>query len=342
MKQFKNKSIFVTGSCGTVGVEIIDQLLGLSDFSPKEVIGIDNNESSLFFQDQKYLNDARASFFVSDIRDKNDLINKMKGVDIVIHAAALKHVILCEKAPEQAVQTNINGVQNVISAANINDVKVVIFTSSDKAVNPTNVMGTTKLMGERLMTAANSNQRGKGPIFASTRFGNVLGSSGSVVPIFYNQIIKGGPVTLTDKNMTRFVMSVKESVNLVLSSVVNAKGGEVFVTKMPVMRIEDLAMAMIEEVSSADIKILEIGIKPGEKLYEELMNSEEVSRAIELEKFFSILPAFRGVYSDINYNYSKIVTKKVVDPYVSELQNSLTVSEIKKFLNENKLLGEKT
>jgi len=279
---------------------------------------------------------------VSDIRDKNDLINKMKGVDIVIHAAALKHVILCEKAPEQAVQTNINGVQNVISAANINDVKVVIFTSSDKAVNPTNVMGTTKLMGERLMTAANSNQRGKGPIFASTRFGNVLGSSGSVVPIFYNQIIKGGPVTLTDKNMTRFVMSVKESVNLVLSSVVNAKGGEVFVTKMPVMRIEDLAMAMIEEVSSADIKILEIGIKPGEKLYEELMNSEEVSRAIELEKFFSILPAFRGVYSDINYNYSKIVTKKVVDPYVSELQNSLTVSEIKKFLNENKLLGEKT
>ena len=342
MKQFKNKSIFVTGSCGTVGVEIIDQLLGLSDFSLKEVIGIDNNESSLFFQDQKYLNDARASFFVSDIRDKNDLINKMKGVDIVIHAAALKHVILCEKAPEQAVQTNINGVQNVISAANINDVKVVIFTSSDKAVNPTNVMGTTKLMGERLMTAANSNQRGKGPIFASTRFGNVLGSSGSVVPIFYNQIIKGGPVTLTDKNMTRFVMSVKESVNLVLSSVVNAKGGEVFVTKMPVMRIEDLAMAMIEEVSSADIKILEIGIKPGEKLYEELMNSEEVSRAIELEKFFSILPAFRGVYSDINYNYSKIVTKKVVDPYVSELQNSLTVSEIKKFLNENKLLGEKT
>lgn len=341
MKQFKDKSIFVTGSCGTVGTEIIEQLLGLSDFAPKEVIGIDNNESSLFFQDQKYLNDVRASFFVADIRDENDLINKMKGVDIVIHAAALKHVILCERSPEQAVQTNINGVQNIITAANLNKVKVVIFTSSDKAVNPTNVMGTTKLMGERLMTAANSNQRGDGPIFASTRFGNVLGSSGSVVPIFYNQIIKGGPITLTDRNMTRFVMSVKESVKLVLRSVAEAKGGEVFVTKMPVMRIEDLAMAMIKEVSSAEIKILEIGAKPGEKLYEELMNGEEVRRAIELEKFFSILPAFRSVYSDINYNYSKVVTKEVIDPYVSELQKPLTVSEIKNFLYENELLGKK-
>jgi len=341
MKQFKGKSIFVTGSCGTVGEEIIEQLLELTDCSPKEVIGIDNNESSLFFQDQKYLDDARASFFVADIRDKSDLINKMKGVDIVIHAAALKHVILCEKSPEQAVQTNINGVQNIISAANFNMVKVVIFTSSDKAVNPTNVMGTTKLMGERLMTAANSNQRGEGPIFASTRFGNILGSSGSVVPIFYNQIAKGGPITLTDKNMTRFVMSVKESVKLVLKSVVEAKGGEVFVTKMPVMRIKDLAVAMIEEVASVKIKILEIGTKPGEKLYEELMSGEEIRRAVELEQFFSILPAFRSVYSDINYNYSKVITKKVVDPYVSEFQTSLTMPEIKKFLHENSLLGRK-
>jgi FlaA1/EpsC-like NDP-sugar epimerase len=342
MKQFKNKSVFVTGSCGTVGMEIIEQLLGLLDFAPKEVIGIDNNESLLFFQDQKYLNDARASFFVADIRDKSDLINKMKGVDIVIHAAALKHVILCERSPEQAVQTNINGVQNIISAANINKVKMVIFTSSDKAVNPTNVMGTTKLMGERLMTAANSNQRGEGPIFASTRFGNVLGSSGSVFPIFYNQIIKGGPITLTDKNMTRFVMSVKEAVKLVLRSVVEAKGGEVFVTKMPVMRIEDLAIAMIKEVSSAEINILEIGVKPGEKLYEELMNGEEVRRAIELEQFYSILPAFRSVYIDINYNYSQVVTREVVDPYVSKFQKPLTVPEIKKFLNENRLLGKQT
>ena len=338
MKIFDGKIIFVTGSCGTIGTELIVQLLCNAKYNPKEVIGIDNNESALFFQDQQFLDDSRASFFVTDIRDRSELSNRMRGVDIVIHAAALKHVILCERSPEQAVQTNINGVQNVIAAASLNDVEIVIFTSSDKAVNPTNVMGTTKLMGERLMTAANSSKREHGPIFASTRFGNVLGSSGSVIPIFYNQISNGGPVTLTDKNMTRFVMSVKEAVELVLNSVIEAKGGEVFVTKMPVMRIEDLAVAMIEEISTGNINITEIGSKPGEKLYEELMSDEETRRTIELSKFFSVLPAFRGIYSDIKYNYSDIVTEIVKDPYVSEQQASLTVEEIKSFLRDNSLL----
>ena len=338
MKIFDRKKIFITGSCGTIGAELVSQLLGNPKYKPKEVIGIDNNEGALFFQDQSYLDDSRASFFVTDIRDKDELANRMKGVDIVIHAAALKHVILCERSPEQAVQTNINGVQNVISAASQCEVKIVIFTSSDKAVNPTNVMGTTKLMGERLMTAANSSKRESGPIFASTRFGNVLGSSGSVIPIFRNQIINGGPVTLTDKNMTRFVMTVEEAVELVLNSVNEAKGGEVFVTKMPVMKIKELATAMIEELAQSEIEINEIGGKPGEKLYEELMSDEETRRAIELDKFFSILPAFRGIYSDINYDYYKIVTKHVKDPYVSEHQTSLTINEIKDFLKINKLL----
>ena len=338
MKIFDKKSIFVTGSCGTIGAELVAQLLSNPKYNPKELIGIDNNESALFFQDQLYLDDSRASFFVTDIRDKDELSNRMKGVDIVIHAAALKHVILCERSPEQAVQTNINGVQNVIAAASLNDVEIVIFTSSDKAVNPTNVMGTTKLMGERLMTAANSSKRENGPIFASTRFGNVLGSSGSVIPIFRNQISNGGPVTLTDKNMTRFVMSVEEAVELVLNSVMEAKGGEVFVTKMPVMKIEDLAIAMIEELAPNEIEVTEIGSKPGEKLYEELMSDEETRRTIELDKFFSVLPAFRGIYSDIDYNYSAIVSKLVEDPYVSEQQTSLTVEEVKDFLRNNKLL----
>ena len=338
MKIFDGKSIFVTGSCGTIGAELVAQLLSNPKYNPKELIGIDNNESALFFQDQLYLDDSRASFFVTDIRDKDELSNRMKGVDIVIHAAALKHVILCERSPEQAVQTNINGVQNVIAAASLNDVEIVIFTSSDKAVNPTNVMGTTKLMGERLMTAANSSKRENGPIFASTRFGNVLGSSGSVIPIFRNQISNGGPVTLTDKNMTRFVMSVEEAVELVLNSVMEAKGGEVFVTKMPVMKIEDLAIAMIEELAPNEIEVTEIGSKPGEKLYEELMSDEETRRTIELDKFFSVLPAFRGIYSDIDYNYSTIVSELVEDPYVSEQQTSLTIEEVKDFLRNNKLL----
>ena len=340
MKIFDGKSIFVTGSCGTIGVKLIEQLLMNPKYTPKEVIGIDNNESALFFQDQQFLDDSRASFFVTDIRDKDELSKRMRSVDIVIHAAALKHVILCERSPEQAVQTNINGVQNVIAAADINNVEVVIFTSSDKAVNPTNVMGTTKLMGERLMTAANSSKRENGPIFASTRFGNVLGSNGSVIPIFRNQISNGGPVTLTDKNMTRFVMSIEEAVELVLNSVIEAKGGEVFVTKMPVMRIEDLAVAMIEELCPEGVEITEIGSKPGEKLYEELMSDEETRRTIELDKFFSVLPAFRGIYSNINYNYSAIVSELVEDPYVSEQQTLLTIKEVQNFLHDNKLLLE--
>ena len=167
MKKFEGKSILVTGSCGTVGTELVKQLLNDQNNKPKEVICIDNNESALFFQDQHYLHEPRASFYVTDIRDKNELTNKMQSVDIVFHAAALKHVVLCERSPEQAVQNNIQGVQNVIAAANANNVEKVIFTSSDKAVNPTNVMGTSKLMGERLMTAA---IKGEGTDFCLNSF----------------------------------------------------------------------------------------------------------------------------------------------------------------------------
>ena len=174
---FEGKRILVTGACGTVGSELVPQLLTDVRYAPAEVIGLDNNESATFFLDQAYLSFPHARFFVADIRHKDELERKFRGVDIVFHTAALKHVVLCERSPEQAVETNILGIQNVIAAANANDVERVIFTSSDKAVNPTNVMGTSKLMGERLMTAANSNKRGHGPVFASTRFGNVLGSS---------------------------------------------------------------------------------------------------------------------------------------------------------------------
>lgn len=340
-----NKRVLVTGACGTVGSELVRQLLTDPNYAPEEVIGIDNNESQLFFLDQEWLNDTRAQFFVADIRDRDELVRRMRGVDIVFHAAALKHVILCERSPEQAVQSNIEGVQNVIYAATENDVERVIFTSSDKAVNPTNVMGTSKLMGERLMTAANSHKRGKGPIFSSTRFGNVLGSNGSVIPIFHNQIAKGGPVTLTDREMTRFVMTIKDAVRLVIDSAEQAFGGEVFITKMPVVRIEDLAKAMIAILSTKygykpeSIEIIEIGSKPGEKLYEELMSDEETRRSLELKDYFSVLPAFRGVYHDINYDYDGLITENVDNPYVSAVEQKLSVEEIIEFLDSNRLLS---
>lgn len=344
MKKFDGKSILITGACGTIGTELTSQLLTNSAYAPRELIGIDNNESALFFLDQRYLNDPRAHFYVTDIRDRDALVELMKGVDVVFHAAALKHVILCERSPEQVVQTNIYGVQNIIAAANANHVETVIFTSSDKAVNPTNVMGTSKLMGERLMTAANSNKRQGGPVFASTRFGNVLGSNGSVIPIFRKQIAEGGPVTLTDRSMTRFVMSIQESVRLVLDSAEMAKGGEVFVTKMPTVLIEDLAVAMIEELaprygrSPERIEIVEIGAKPGEKLYEELMNSEETRRTLELKNYFSVLPAFRGVSLSVDYSYPNTIRTVVDKPYLSQEEVPLTKDEIKHFLRANNLL----
>ena len=338
MKKFNGKTVLVTGSCGTVGSELVKQLLVADNYYPNEVLGIDNNESALFFQDQEHLKDSRAHFYVVDIRDRDALTNVMKGVDIVFHCAAMKHVILSERSPDQCIQTNINGVDNVIFAANQNSVESVIFTSSDKAVNPTNVMGTSKLMGERLMTAANSHKKGKGPIFASTRFGNVLGSNGSVIPIFHNQIAKGGPVTLTHPDMTRFVMSIEESVRLVIDSAVLAKGGEVFITKMPVVRIEDLAQAMINNLAPKygirpdDISIVNIGVKPGEKLYEELMSDEETRRSLELDQYYSVTPAFKGIYSEIKYDYESLINADVSNPYVSSEVPSLSLSEVNKLI----------
>jgi FlaA1/EpsC-like NDP-sugar epimerase len=341
---FNDKRVLVIGSCGTVGRELVRLLL--EDYQVSELIGLDNNESELFFLEQRFAENTNAGFFLADVRDRDKLSRKMKQMDIVFHAAAFKHVILCERSPFEAVQTNILGVQNVITAAIENKVERVIFTSSDKAVNPTNVMGTSKLMGERLMTAANSSLREDGPIFASTRFGNVLGSRGSVIPIFREQIRRGGPVTLTDPTMTRFIMSIEEAVRLVIESAYLARGGEVFITKMPVIRIEDLAEVMIEELasvygySSKKIKIAIIGTKPGEKMYEELMNAEETRRAWELQCYFVVLPAFGCLYRSITYEYPAIVSGVVTNPYHSDNERPLSKDQLKTFLRENDLLEE--
>lgn len=347
MSALSKKRILVTGSCGTVGAELVNQLLSDPDHDPEQVIGLDNNESELFFQDQRHLSDARASFFLADCRDRSSLTQLARGIDVIFHAAALKHVVMCERAPMNAVMTNIHGVENVVHAAREAGVTTVIFTSTDKAVNPTNVMGTSKLMGERLITAANSSKRGNGPVFASTRFGNVLGSRGSVLPIFREQIARGGPVTITDLEMTRFIMSIEQSVQLVIESTGLAKGGEVFITKMPVVRISDLAQVMIDELAEAyghlprDVETVVIGTKPGEKLYEELMSDEETRRAIELDRYFAVTPAFVGLYENIQYSYDVEVSKIVEDPYNSAQQPVLSQAEIRNFLQTHNLLNQK-
>jgi len=344
MNFFKNKTILITGSCGTVGSELVKQLLSNNLLGIKKLVGIDANESLIFFQDQKYQKMNKAYFYVLDIKNKNALENISNGVDIIFHCAALKHVITSEKSPNETVETNITGIQNLINAAIKSKVKKVIFTSSDKAVNPTNVMGSTKLMGERLITAANTNKIDKYPIFTSTRFGNILGSNGSVTEIFKEQISKGGPITLTDQNMTRFIMSVEDAVKLILESAIIGKGGEVLITKMPVIFIKDLAKAMIELYASKfgykskDIKIKVIGQKAGEKLYEELMNTEEIRRSIELKKYFSVKPAIINNFKKIKYNYNDIKSLKIQNSYISSEEVPLTINQLKVMLKKIRIV----
>lgn len=333
-----------------MGRELVRQLLS---HQPKEIRAIDTNESEVFFLEQELMEQARkhperrvsSLCQIGDVRDADKLNRMFAGVDIVLHTAALKHVILCERAPFDAVQTNIMGVRNVIEAALNNDVERVIFTSSDKAVNPTNVMGTSKLMGERLFTAANSLKMQRRTIFSSTRFGNVLGSRGSVIPIFARQIENGGPVTLTDHRMTRFIMTLEESCRLVLAAAEKARGGEVFVTKMPVIQIADLARVMIDSLadqhgfSSTRMPVTEIGAKPGEKLYEELMSDEETRRTVELTEMFAVLPAFRSVYEEIAYDYSDIVSSEVHEAYISSPANSMSLEELRTYCEHHQLLA---
>ena len=353
MSLLRGKTVLVTGGCGTVGRELIRQIL---QTGPLELRVIDSNESELFALEESFgtpyrprdgeVDDSASRFqaYIGDVRDGDMLRRKMEGVDIVFHTAALKHVVYCERSPYDAVQTNVLGVNNIVNAALANDVERVIFTSSDKAVNPTSVMGTSKLMGERIISAANSLKIGHRTIFSSTRFGNVIGSRGSVVPTFIEQIKKGGPITLTDSRMSRFIMTIEESVRLVLGAAELARGGEVFVTKMQVMRIEDLCTVMIDMLAErfghkpSDITVRTIGAKAGEKLYEELISEEEVSRSLELPELFVVLPAFRHVYEEIEYDYPDIVTRTVDAPYTSAQSEMMDAATIRQYLEEHRVL----
>jgi len=333
----------ITGSCGTVGSALVACLV--SENPGCTVRCFDNSESLLYFQQRTYQDRPEVESYIGDIRDLDRLSSIMKGVDVVLHTAALKHVGICEYAPMEAVQTNILGLNNVLKSAADAGVSKVIFMSSDKAVNPTNVLGTTKLMGERLVTAANLNQENGGTIFSSVRFGNVLGSNGSVVPVFKDQITGGGPITLTDRNMTRFIMSVDETVKLVQKSLQIAKGGEVFVTKMPAIKIKDLAEVMVSQLGpelfnqTGSIEIKEIGKQSGEKLFEELMTKDESKRAIETDEFFMILPAFHEYYSRTIVGYENVSDQTTGESYVSENGPYLSKEKLAKFLLDNNVFN---
>ena len=336
---WQDKVVVLTGVAGTVGRECLSQLLARQC---RRIIGIDNNESALFFIEREFAAQGNLTVALTDLSDVNSLTALMEGAAIVIHAAGLKHVGLCERSPAAAIRTNILGTQNVIQAATTAGVERLLFTSSDKAVNPTSVMGTSKLMAERLITAANGQSRS---ILVSGRFGNVLGSRGSVIPIFRQQIAAGGPVTLTDPRMTRFIMTLSQAVALVMDVLAMAQGGEVFVTKMPVCRIEDLAITMIEELAPrhgfapGDIAIEVVGASPGEKLYEELMNDEELRRAIELDDYFVIMPALHAD-GERGHDYLGSGARQPGRPYNSSTAEPMTRDALRRFLKANLFLDD--
>jgi len=278
-----NKTILITGGVGSFGTKFIE--IVLKKHNPKSIRIYDNNELAEVEAERKFNNDPRLRFFIGDVRDKDRLYRAMNDVDIVVHAAALKHVPICEYNPIEAVKTNINGTINVIDAAIENGAEKVIGISTDKAVHPVNLYGATKMVAEKLLIQGNNYVGDKNITkFSCTRYGNVVGSSGSVIPLF-NRQKQNGEITITDKKMTRFWVTLEQGVNFVIDCIEKMKGGEIFVPKIPSMRIMDLAEAI---APNAKIKI--IGIRPGEKINEVLITAEETSHSVEYNKYFVINP----------------------------------------------------
>jgi FlaA1/EpsC-like NDP-sugar epimerase len=269
----------------------------------------------------------------------------MEGIDVVFHTAALKHVALSEYNPYEVVQTNLVGLQNVVQAALDNGVERVIFTSSDKAVNPTNAMGASKLMGERLIAAAQEMRGTARTRFAAVRFGNVVGSNGSVTTIFQRQIREGGPVTLTDRRMTRFVMGMDQAVRLMLRAAELTVGGELFVLKMPALRVVDLAETMICSLAPVfgyrqeAMELIEIGCRAGEKLYEELLMDEEVLHAYEDEELIVYVGESAAGEAMLRRPYLQDM-QPVNTVYHSDLVPHMTRAQIERFLGSIGLLKQ--
>lgn len=330
---FKGKKILVIGGTGTIGRKIIDILLNCEP----EVIRVFSRDEYKQFEMQSEIEDnSKLRYLIGDIRDFDRVVRASKGVDIIIHLAAMKHVPACEYNPFEAVQTNVIGTQNIIQAAVENKVSKVIFTSSDKAISPTNAMGATKLLAERLISSANYYQGTNRPVFAAVRFGNVMNSRGSVIPLFEKQILNKKEITITDGEMSRFMMTIDQAAHLTLEALESSKGGEIFVLKMPVVKLNDFAEVIIEKtckahnINSSEVNIKKIGLRVGEKMYEELMTEEESKAAFELENMFLIASPF------YNWDYYKIyhnIKKAEIKTYSSTDDMPVSKNEIYKMIS---------
>ena len=326
------KNILVTGGTGSIGQALIKR--AISD-GAKHIKVFSNDENALYEMELEFEKFKNIEYIIGDIRDNEKVFSIVKNCDIVFHAAALKHVDRCELHPLETITVNILGTNNVAKAAIREGVKNVICISTDKAVNPIGVMGATKLLAEKLLSAEAFHSQSK-TIFASVRFGNVFNTRGSILPRIEKQIKNGGPITLTDKRMKRFFMTKNDAINLIISATELAKGGETFVLKMPLVRLEDLFEVMKEILAPkygfkpTQIKTTNIGIRPGEKLTEYLLTDFEMEHVLETKDFF-ILPSLFDSISKSKYHYAK--KPKNVKSYFEDMK-TLSKKEISTILKQ--------
>ena len=323
---FKDAVLMVTGGTGSFGKTVLNRFLTT-----------DVGEIRIFSRDEKKQEDMRIAlsnsklkFFIGDVRDYDSVFQAMRGVDYVFHAAALKQVPSCEFYPMEAVRTNIMGTENVLNSATANGVNRVVVLSTDKAVYPINAMGISKAMAEKLMVAKSRMQGENDAVFCATRYGNVMASRGSVIPLFVSQIKEGKPLTVTDPNMTRFLMSLEDSVDLVLYAYEYARQGDLFVQKAPASTVADLVQAL-KDLFNSDSPIRIIGTRHGEKLYESLISREEMSLSHDMGGYYRI-PA-----DNRDLNYAKYYSEgdeeiSRLDDYTSHNTERLNVEQVKALL----------
>ena len=326
MELLEDKVLLITGGTGSFGSTVVRRFLKN-----------DVREIRIFSRDEKKqedmriaLNDDKAKFYIGDVRNYDSVCDAMRGVDYVFHAAALKQVPSCEFYPMEAVRTNIWGAENVLNAAVANDVKRVVVLSTDKAVYPINAMGISKAMMEKIMVAKSRLRTEGETVLCATRYGNVMASRGSVIPLFVDLIAAGKQLTVTDPEMTRFLMSLEDSVDLVIHAFKHAKQGDIFVRKAPASTVGDLAQAM-KELFSAKNPIQIIGTRHGEKLYESLLSREEMARAEDMDRYYRI-PS-----DDRDLNYAKYFVEgersvSACEDYTSHNTERLNVAQVKELL----------
>ena len=323
----KNSKILITGGTGSFGNAVLKRFLGSDDVSEIRILSRDEKKQDDM---RSFYQNPKIKYFIGDVRDPGTIESAIQGVDLVFHASALKQVPSCEFFPLEAVKTNVIGCDNVLTSAISNGVKKVIVLSTDKAVYPINAMGMTKALSEKVMIAKSRNLDGSGTVLCGTRYGNVMASRGSVIPLFVEQIKAGKDITITDPAMTRFMMTLEDAVDLVLFAFEKGNNGDIFVQKAPAVTIDVLAKALIE-LYGANNAIRIIGTRHGEKLYESLVNREEMAKAEDLIDYFRIPADTR----DLNYGkyYSEGVTITAsVTEYTSHNTVRLDIEDMKQLL----------